>query len=117
MVYTGMTFWTEEKLKQLYELDKTSLTKSEIGKKLGTTKNAVLGRLFRDKGKSGYAPRKKYDTHYRDDYYFKPIGKRDCYICKKEFITYSKFDRFCKPCKKLDYYKHNWHKPKYLIYI
>tara|TARA_S200002703_G_C3768000_1_gene236429 strand:+ start:841 stop:1149 length:309 start_codon:yes stop_codon:yes gene_type:complete len=102
-----MTFWTEEKIKQLYELDKTSLTKSEIGKKLGTTKNAVLGKLFRDKKKTGHNPIANYDRSSNENYYFKPIGKKDCYICKKEFVTYSKFDRFCKSCKTSDYYKHN----------
>lgn len=107
MVYTIMTFWTEEKVKELHELNEKGYTPRQIGVKLGATRNAVLGRLFRDKKKTGHNPIANYDRSSNENYYFKKVGKRDCYICNKEFVMYSKFDRFCKSCKTSDYYKHN----------
>ena len=47
--------WTEEKLNQVKYLVKYN-TSSEIGKIFDTTKNAVLGALYRDKIKNGYVP-------------------------------------------------------------
>ena len=47
--------WTESKLNQVKFLMKYNST-SEIGKIFDTTKNAVLGALYRDKVKNGYMP-------------------------------------------------------------
>ena len=47
--------WTESKLNQVKFLMKYNST-SEIGKIFNTTKNAVLGALYRDKVKNGYVP-------------------------------------------------------------
>ena len=47
--------WTESKLNQVKFLMKYNST-SEIGKLFDTTKNAVLGALYRDKVKNGYVP-------------------------------------------------------------
>jgi hypothetical protein len=47
--------WTESKLNQVKFLMKYKST-SEIGKIFDTTKNAVLGALYRDKVKNGYVP-------------------------------------------------------------
>ena len=47
--------WTESKLNQVKFLMKYKST-SEIGKIFDTTKNAVLGALYRDKIKNGYVP-------------------------------------------------------------
>ena len=50
-----MTIWTDEKLNQVKILVKYSST-SKVGKIFDTTKNAVLGALYRDKVKNGYVP-------------------------------------------------------------
>ena len=47
--------WTESKLNQVKFLMKYN-SMSEIGKIFDTTKNAVLGALYRDKVKNGYVP-------------------------------------------------------------
>jgi hypothetical protein len=47
--------WTDEKLDYVKYLTKCN-SMSEIGKKFDTTKNAVLGALYRDKVKNGYVP-------------------------------------------------------------
>ena len=47
--------WTEGKLNQVkFLMNYNSM--SEIGKLFDTTKNAVLGALYRDKVKNGYVP-------------------------------------------------------------
>ena len=50
-----MTIWTDKKLDYVKYLTKCN-TSSEIGKVFGTTKNAILGALYRDKVKNGYVP-------------------------------------------------------------
>ena len=47
--------WTEDKLNQVKFLVKHNST-SKVGKLFDTTKNAVLGALYRDKVKNGYVP-------------------------------------------------------------
>ena len=47
--------WTEDKLNQVkFLMNYNSM--SEIGKVFGTTKNSILGALYRDKVKNGYVP-------------------------------------------------------------
>ena len=47
--------WTEDKLNQVkFLMNYNSM--SEIGKIFGTTKNSILGALYRDKVKNGYVP-------------------------------------------------------------
>ena len=63
--------WTEEKLNQVKDLAQHN-SMSEIGKLFNTTKNAVLGALYRDKVKNGYVPPldskyariRKYQSYY-----------------------------------------------------
>ena len=97
--------WTDENFKKALELSKTSMSMSEIGRELGTTKNAVLGKIHREKLKNGYKLKKLQKTrgasHY---YYFKKIGRGKCNLCQKQFDIHSKFDRFCMTCKKTDMY-------------
>ena len=50
-----MTIWTDEKLDKVKDLTQHNSMR-EIGKVFGTTKNAVLGALYRDKVKNGYVP-------------------------------------------------------------
>ena len=47
--------WTDDKLAHVKYLTKCN-SMSEIGKVFGTTKNAILGALYRDKVKNGYVP-------------------------------------------------------------
>ena len=47
--------WTNKKLDYVKYLTKCN-SMSEIGKVFGTTKNAILGALYRDKIKNGYVP-------------------------------------------------------------
>ena len=51
----GAKVWTDDKLAHIKYLTKCN-TSSEIGKVFGTTKNAILGALYRDKVKNGYVP-------------------------------------------------------------
>jgi len=96
--------WTEEKLNQVKYLVKYN-TSSEIGKIFDTTKNAVLGALYRDKVKNGYVPPSdsKYAKPRKRRYFFRnenTYGERKCNICEKTFIKYSKFAVFCDNCRK-----------------
>jgi GcrA cell cycle regulator len=40
--------WTEERVEQLAQLFAEGLPTAEIGRRLGLTKNAVIGRLYRN---------------------------------------------------------------------
>ena len=51
----GAKVWTDKKLDYVKYLTKCN-SMSEIGKVFGTTKNAILGALYRDKVKNGYVP-------------------------------------------------------------
>ena len=96
--------WTDEKLNQAKILVKYNST-SEIGKIFDTTKNAVLGALYRDKVKNGYVPPpdSKYSKPNKNKYTFRHkynYGERNCNICEKTFIKNSKFAVFCDNCRK-----------------
>ena len=47
--------WTKKDLNIIKELVKTN-SSSQVGKMFGTTKNSILGLLYRDKIKNGYVP-------------------------------------------------------------
>ena len=97
--------WTDDNFKKALELSKTSMSMSEIGRELGTTKNAVLGKIHRQKKKDGYKVKTQKQTRGAShNYYFKTIGSGICNLCQKKFNIESKFDRFCKPCKTTDMY-------------
>ena len=95
--------WTKENYQKALELSKTKMTMTEIGKVLGTKKNAVLGKLHREKKKNGY--KKKQTRGPSHNYYFKTIGTGTCMLCNKKFEIQSKFDRFCMSCKRTDFYR------------
>jgi len=48
--------WTDEKLGDAKYLMEHNFSASKVGKIFSTTKNAVLGALYRDKVKNGYVP-------------------------------------------------------------
>ena len=95
--------WKDEELKLANELIKNH-TATEVGKILNTTKNAVLGVLYREKVKNGYTPPpdSKY-TVSKIRHRFKrdsSLGEMKCYVCLKTFTRSSRFDRFCYECKR-----------------
>ena len=98
--------WSEEKFNQAKKLSHKKISYTKIAKGLGTSKNSVIGKLFRDKVKRGHKPFKlvKRKEHERKIYFTKH-GTDKCLICNKTYTTYSKFDRFCSPCKTTDYFR------------
>ena len=95
--------WKDEELKLANELIKNH-TATEVGKILNTTKNAVLGVLYREKVKNGYTPppdSKYTKTRMRHRFKSDPaLGKMECYICSTTFTKSGRFDRFCYECKR-----------------
>ena len=95
--------WKDEELKRVGELIRGH-TAEEVGKVFNTTKNAILGILYREKVKNGYTPppNSKYavpKTRQR----FKPdptLGERKCNICERTFTRSGRFDLFCYECKR-----------------
>ena len=51
----GAKVWTDEKLDRVKDLARHNSAR-EIGEIFGTTKNAILGALYRDKIKNGHVP-------------------------------------------------------------
>ena len=95
--------WKEDELKLASELLKNH-TAGEVGKVFNTTKNAVLGVLYRDKVKNGYVPPpdSKY-TVSKIRHRFKrdsSLGERECNICSSTFTMSGRFDRFCYECRR-----------------
>ena len=100
------SFWTPNRIDKLIELSHTELSSTKIAIELGTTKNAVLGKLHRIKIKNGHIPKpiqlrtsKKINISH-----FKKHGKKSCSLCKKMFMSYSKYDKFCNECKRCSPY-------------
>ena len=95
--------WKEEDLKFAGELIKNH-TATEVGKVFNTTKNAVLGVLYREKIKKGYVPppdSKYTKTRMRHRFKSDPaLGEMECYICSTTFTKSGRFDRFCYECKR-----------------
>ena len=95
--------WKDEELKLAGELI-GSHTAEEVGKVFNTTKNAVLGVLYREKVKNGYTP--PLDSKYavpktRQRFHGDPsLGERECNICSKTFTMAGRFDRFCYECRR-----------------
>jgi len=57
MAKTGRPIkWTNKKLNDVKSLVEDKFSTSKIAKRFGTTKNAVIGALYRDKIKNGYVP-------------------------------------------------------------
>ena len=96
--------WTDSQLSDAKYLMANNFSASKVGNILKTTKNAVLGALYRDKVRNGYVPPE--DSKYtvsKIRHRFKrdsSLGKRECNICSKTFTMSSKFDRFCYECRR-----------------
>ena len=101
--------WIDGELNQVKFLMKSN-SASEIGKIFNTTKNSILGALYREKVKNGYVPptnskyisKKQRGVKGRDARMNrgKSIGERRCNMCQKKFDMYGKYDRFCHTCRR-----------------
>ena len=96
--------WTDSQLSDAKYLMEHNFSASKVGKIFNTTKNAVLGVLYREKVKNGYVPPpdSKY-TVSKIRHRFKrdsSLGKRKCNICEKTFTKSGRFDLFCYECKR-----------------
>ena len=96
--------WTDSQLSDAKYLMAHNFSASKVGNILKTTKNAVLGALYRDKVRNGYVPPpdSKY-TVSKIKHRFKrdsSLGERECNICSKTFTMSGRFDRFCYECRR-----------------
>ena len=96
--------WTDSQLSDAKYLMANNFSASKVGNIFNTTKNAVLGALYRDKVRNGYVPSpdSKY-TVSKIRHRFKrdsSLGERECNICSKTFIMSGRFDRFCYECRR-----------------
>ena len=96
--------WTDSQLSDAKYLMANNFSASKVGNILKTTKNAVLGALYRDKVRNGYVPPS--DSKYtvsKIRHRFKrdsSLGKRECNICSSTFTMSGRFDRFCYECRR-----------------
>tara|TARA_R110002051_G_scaffold242823_1_gene303013 strand:+ start:66 stop:419 length:354 start_codon:yes stop_codon:yes gene_type:complete len=100
--------WNEENFNRAKELAKGGMPYSKIAIKIGTSSSSVSGKLFRDSMRN--RRRKVYNKHHKrkeheTTTHFEKYGTDNCWVCKKMYITYSRFDRFCTPCKSRDYFR------------
>ena len=99
--------WTDNNVDRLIRLSNTELSSTKIAIELGTTKNSVLGKLYRIKLSNGHTPKPMQVRNNKrlNIGYFKAHGKKACTLCKKMFMTYSRYDKFCYDCKRRSPYK------------
>ena len=96
--------WTDSQLSDAKYLMAHNFSASKVGNILNTTKNAVLGALYRDKVRNGYVPPE--DSKYtvsKIRHRFKrdsSLGKRECNICSRTFTKSGRFDLFCYECRR-----------------
>ena len=111
-----MFSWTEDNFVRAKKLYKQGVKASLIAEKIGTTRNAVLGKMYRNKLSKSKNKRRQVRHSYAT--HFKKYGESNCLLCNKTYTTYSKFDRFCSPCKSRDFYRNAiWHNVKSLILL
>ena len=98
--------WTDEELNEMKFLLKSG-SSSIIGNIFKTTKNSILGALYRDKIKNGYVPSadskytsKKNRRGVKRTLFREKIGERNCNVCQKKFDMHGKYDRFCHACRR-----------------
>lgn len=53
-------FWTDEKIAEMHRLVGQGFSASQIGRKLGCSRNAVIGKLHRVKVRAGIKPMRKH---------------------------------------------------------
>ena len=94
--------WTQETIDKMNALSLQGLSASKVAHQIGTTKNSVIGVLYRIKLKNGHTATRKNnikDSKFRSSYFPKTGEKRKCNTCSAIFDMRSKFDRFCWHCK------------------
>ena len=103
--YTLMsTFaWTNDNFSRAKKLYRKGVRASLIAEQIGTTRNSVLGKMYRNKLSKSKNKRRQVRHSYAT--HFKKYGESNCLLCNKTYTTYSKFDRFCSPCKSRDFYR------------
>ena len=96
--------WTDLQLSDAKYLMANNFSASKVGNILKTTKNAVLGALYRDKIRNGYVPpsdskyaRPKMRLRFKSD---PSLGQMKCFVCSKTFTRSGRFDRFCFECRR-----------------
>ena len=96
--------WTDSQLSDAKYLMAHNFSASKVGNILNTTKNAVLGALYRDKVRNGYVPpadskytKPRMRSRFKSD---PSLGERKCYICSNTFTKSGRFDVFCHDCKR-----------------
>ena len=99
-----MFSWTEDNFVRAKKLYKQGVRTSLIAQELGTTRNAILGKMYRNK-LSTKSTSTRQRTRHSQGTHFKKYGESKCLLCNKTYTTYSKFDRFCSPCKSRDFYR------------
>ena len=96
--------WSDSQLSDAKYLMAHNFSASRVGNIFNTTKNAVLGALYRDKVRNGYVPPpdSKYTvSKIRHRFKRDPgLGERECNICSKIFTKSGKFDLFCYECRR-----------------
>ena len=98
--------WNQENFNRAKELYDLKIPASKIAREIGTTKNAVLGKIHRHKIKCGHRKKRKVYNNYYRSLYFKKIGTSLCYICNKTYNIFSVHDRFCDTCKRTPLYRY-----------
>ena len=94
--------WSQENINKMKALKLQGLSASKIAKQIGTTKNAVIGQLYRNKLKNGHIAVRQNnarDSKFRSSYFPKIGEKRKCNTCPTVFDMRSRFDRFCWCCR------------------
>ena len=96
--------WSDSQLSDAKYLMAHNFSASRVGNIFNTTKNAVLGALYRDKVRNGYVPPpdSKYTvSKIRHRFKRDPgLGERECNICSSTFTMSGRFDRFCYECRR-----------------
>lgn len=59
MAANVQTFWTDERTELLLKLEAEGVSRSEVAKRIGTTRSAVIGKLFRLNGAKQSRPRSR----------------------------------------------------------
>ena len=96
--------WTDSQVSDAKYLMAHNFSASRVGNIFNTTKNAVIGALYRDKIRNGYVPPE--DSKYtvsKIRHRFKrdsSLGERECNICSSTFTMSGRFDRFCYECRR-----------------
>ena len=96
--------WSEETFNHAKKLYKQGVRTSVIAEKIGTTKNSVLGKMHRNNLTKKSSKNRRNTRHSQSPHYEKH-GEAKCWLCNKTYTTYSRFDRFCSPCKSRDFYR------------